>query len=315
MRSVKIPFWQLVVGLILSWIGLAGFIDELVVWHDWFEKGVMQHWRAIKLFLIENVFFWLPFRIPEQFFDYLALGAIFGRSYYVFAKKFMENASNKVNEFIEFAKNEVQNEQRQKVAQYFYYKSNKDKFTSLRMNQTNFEAMEKSGSNLERANLLELKESNVREVDFSIIQRFLGLTDASVSREIKVTSKILVERSDADYQFKFFFRTSQDRLLIALFFVFAWPLSLILSLAIRIIRFVANKEDMRYFNGQIIGYDKGDGFRGFGSLTKFFILSAIVLGELIDEVVYIFALTALTFVPIVFIASKSIYRFFPSLSF
>lgn len=63
-----------------TWLGLAGIADSTVEWQSWFEQGIMQHWRSIKIW-IEAVFLdWLPFDLPNWTFDYLILGAITART-------------------------------------------------------------------------------------------------------------------------------------------------------------------------------------------------------------------------------------------
>lgn len=53
------------VGTLLAWLGLAGLSDSVVVWRDWFEIGVMTHWRAVKDWLLECAPFAIPFWVPD----------------------------------------------------------------------------------------------------------------------------------------------------------------------------------------------------------------------------------------------------------
>ncbi|MEP1535136.1 MAG: hypothetical protein ABJX35_01605 [Hyphomicrobiales bacterium] len=77
---MNLPIWQVVVAVLLSWIGLAGLTDGVVQWKEWFELGWMVHWRAIKAVLIEYAFFWLPFEVPTYLIDYLTIGAVTARA-------------------------------------------------------------------------------------------------------------------------------------------------------------------------------------------------------------------------------------------
>jgi len=68
-------------ALFLSWLGLAGLADNLVEWREWFDVGIMEHWRTVKLWLTETVLFWIPFSVPSWAVDYFVLGCIFMRPY------------------------------------------------------------------------------------------------------------------------------------------------------------------------------------------------------------------------------------------
>jgi hypothetical protein len=68
-------------ALFLSWLGLAGLADNLVEWRDWFDVGIMEHWRTVKLWLTETVLFWFPYSVPSWVVDYLLLGCVFIRPY------------------------------------------------------------------------------------------------------------------------------------------------------------------------------------------------------------------------------------------
>lgn len=79
---MRLPSWQLIIGIVLSWIGLSGVADGLVEWKDWFEIGWMEHWRALKNYIILIVFSWLPFRVPSWTIDYFTLGLLTLRGVY-----------------------------------------------------------------------------------------------------------------------------------------------------------------------------------------------------------------------------------------
>lgn len=65
---------------ILAWLGLSGLVDNMLDWKDWFEFGVMEHWRSAKQWLIAIAFDWLPFRVRPWLIDYMIIGAITFRS-------------------------------------------------------------------------------------------------------------------------------------------------------------------------------------------------------------------------------------------
>lgn len=79
---MKIPSWQIAIGVVLSWIGLSGVADGLVEWQNWFNTGWMEHWRALKSYIALNVLYWLPFRVPLWTIDYLTLGLLTLRAVY-----------------------------------------------------------------------------------------------------------------------------------------------------------------------------------------------------------------------------------------
>ncbi|WBL34039.1 hypothetical protein O5O51_04880 [Sinirhodobacter sp. HNIBRBA609] len=64
----------------LAWLGLAGLSDSIVVWQNWFEQGVMQHWNSTKEWIIAVLLWWVPFRVPSWLLDYLVISAIVIRS-------------------------------------------------------------------------------------------------------------------------------------------------------------------------------------------------------------------------------------------
>ena len=65
-----------VIMTLLAWLGLAGLSDNIVEWLDWFEQGVMEHWRSVKEWTIAVLLWWLPFRVPSWAIDYLVISAI-----------------------------------------------------------------------------------------------------------------------------------------------------------------------------------------------------------------------------------------------
>lgn len=78
MTDEKKPFWRpsVIVAILLSWLGLAGLSDAIVEWKNWFEIGVMTHWRDVKNWLLQ----WVPFDIPSWVIDYTLLGLVYLRS-------------------------------------------------------------------------------------------------------------------------------------------------------------------------------------------------------------------------------------------
>ena len=65
----------------LAWLGLAGFADSVVTWQNWFEIGIMQHWRSVKEWVVAILLWWMPFQVPTWIIDYLFIGTIFTRGY------------------------------------------------------------------------------------------------------------------------------------------------------------------------------------------------------------------------------------------
>jgi hypothetical protein len=61
---------------LLAWLGLAGLSDNIVEWQDWFEQGVMDHWRSVKEWTIAVLLWWLPFRVPSWAIDYFVISVI-----------------------------------------------------------------------------------------------------------------------------------------------------------------------------------------------------------------------------------------------
>src|SRR5680860_651883 len=81
MRVRKVKHWLFTVILIaLSWLGLSGVADNIVEWRDWYEVGVIEHWRTVKTWIDENFLFWAPFRIPSWLFDFAIIGSVMLRS-------------------------------------------------------------------------------------------------------------------------------------------------------------------------------------------------------------------------------------------
>ncbi|MEW7009504.1 hypothetical protein [Lentilitoribacter sp. EG35] len=72
-----------VVMICFSWLGLAGLADNVVEWREWFDAGVIQHWRNAQRWALEHLLFWLPFQLPIWIFDYLTIGIVFGRAFVV----------------------------------------------------------------------------------------------------------------------------------------------------------------------------------------------------------------------------------------
>jgi hypothetical protein len=75
------PLYIWLGGIFLSWLGFAGFADNMFEWREWFEIGVMEHWRAVKMWITKTVLFWVPFSVPSWVVDYLLLGGVFLRPY------------------------------------------------------------------------------------------------------------------------------------------------------------------------------------------------------------------------------------------
>jgi hypothetical protein len=64
----------------LAWLGLAGLTDNIVEWQNWFEVGIMQHWRSVKTWIIAVLLDWVPFRVPSWGIDWLVVGSIHMRA-------------------------------------------------------------------------------------------------------------------------------------------------------------------------------------------------------------------------------------------
>lgn len=73
------PWYIWACTMFLAWLGLAGFADNLLEWREWFEVGIMEHWRAVKFWMTETLLFWIPFDVPSWVVDYLLLGGVFVR--------------------------------------------------------------------------------------------------------------------------------------------------------------------------------------------------------------------------------------------
>ncbi|MDA5094225.1 hypothetical protein O2N63_09000 [Aliiroseovarius sp. KMU-50] len=71
--SSKLGF---VITTLLAWLGLAGFIDAIIEWQNWFEQGVMEHWRSTKVWIATVLFWWFPIPIPSWAIDYCVIGGI-----------------------------------------------------------------------------------------------------------------------------------------------------------------------------------------------------------------------------------------------
>lgn len=79
-KPTRITFFQTSIVIFFGWLGLAGFADNVVEWKSWFEYGIMEHWRAVKTFIISNYFYWLEFKVADFFIDYVMLGVPIARS-------------------------------------------------------------------------------------------------------------------------------------------------------------------------------------------------------------------------------------------
>ena len=64
----------------LTCLGLAGLSDAIVDWQNWFEQGVMQHWRSVKAWVTAILLWWVPFRVPSWLIDYFVISAIVVRT-------------------------------------------------------------------------------------------------------------------------------------------------------------------------------------------------------------------------------------------
>lgn len=69
-------FVKLLVATGLAWLGLAGLVDAWLEWQQWFEQGVMQHWRSVKVWIVAVLLDWVPFNIPLWIIDYSVVGMI-----------------------------------------------------------------------------------------------------------------------------------------------------------------------------------------------------------------------------------------------
>lgn len=79
---MSLKYIKALILTLLSWLGLAGLSDSFVEWHHWFEVGVMQHWRSVKVWMIAVLFDWVPFPTPNWIIDYVLAGSIVFRSFF-----------------------------------------------------------------------------------------------------------------------------------------------------------------------------------------------------------------------------------------
>jgi hypothetical protein len=100
MKKYEFKSWFIWLGaLFLSWLGLAGLADNIVEWREWFDIGIMEHWRIVKLWLTETLLFWFPYSVPSWVVDYLLLGCVFIRPYLLnTTQKSAERAGEKMRE-------------------------------------------------------------------------------------------------------------------------------------------------------------------------------------------------------------------------
>jgi len=61
------------VSIVFTWLSVAGIADNIIEWKQWFEVGVMEHWRAVRQYIMS----WLPFEISKFWVDYLLIGLMF----------------------------------------------------------------------------------------------------------------------------------------------------------------------------------------------------------------------------------------------
>ncbi|WP_306113279.1 MULTISPECIES: hypothetical protein [unclassified Roseovarius] len=66
--------------MLLAWIGLSGLADGIVEWREWYEFGVMEHWRIVKAWITDTLLFWVPFNIPDWLVDSTLVGTVLLRS-------------------------------------------------------------------------------------------------------------------------------------------------------------------------------------------------------------------------------------------
>ncbi len=80
-KTVSTPWYVFLGSTFFSWLGLAGFADHIIEWKEWFDIGIMEHWRILKSWIAEAILFWVPFQVPDWIVDYLVLGGVFIRPY------------------------------------------------------------------------------------------------------------------------------------------------------------------------------------------------------------------------------------------
>ncbi|MEM9148598.1 MAG: hypothetical protein AAGC57_20765 [Pseudomonadota bacterium] len=95
-KGPVVPWYMVIIGTLLSWLGLAGLADGIVEWKEWFEVGIFQHYRAVQGWVIDNLLFWFPLGLPEMAIDYCIIGVVFTRSFH-FAN---ENRRLRVSRFL-----------------------------------------------------------------------------------------------------------------------------------------------------------------------------------------------------------------------
>ena len=315
-RTVKLPWWQVFIGLLLGWIGLAGFADNLVVWKEWFDVGIMAHWRALKYLIIDELLFWLPFRVPDWFFDYIVIGLIFGRSYFLFSKGFIDDNQEKVDRFFSIAAVNTKDSILSELRSIISNNRNNELHRAYVLKESSSSIFKKSGVIIRKSILnlsAETREALMAgsEIEWPPIQKELNILKREMDLMVEISAHNIVSRSEEDEKFKFFFRTSRDRFGISICFVLLWPVSIILFIAMKIFNTAVDKDKLQYFNGKLIGYDDGHGFQGYSRSYKLFIQSSVALGDLVSEVMVIFLITTITFIPVLFVVSNVLYQFFP----
>lgn len=63
-------YYWIIVGLLLSWTGIAGIVDGIIEWKIFFIR-FFEHYKYFRNLLLG----WIPFKIPTSLADYLVVGS------------------------------------------------------------------------------------------------------------------------------------------------------------------------------------------------------------------------------------------------
>jgi len=77
--KISISNWRNLIGLFFGWLGAAGLSDNIIEWKEWFEIGIMIHWRYVQGFLIDILLSITSIKFPEWSLDYIILSITFFR--------------------------------------------------------------------------------------------------------------------------------------------------------------------------------------------------------------------------------------------
>lgn len=79
-KGPVVPWYMIIIGTLLSWLGLAGLADGIVDWREWFEIGIFNHYRAVQGWFIDSIHPYIQIKITAKSLDYFILATILFRS-------------------------------------------------------------------------------------------------------------------------------------------------------------------------------------------------------------------------------------------